>query len=79
MTVENEINEIGEEPDINETKLVDNVTPKLEEFGESSKRNAYFMRSRYVPVRHTNNFFFGFIHRKTTTFEEIGLIPIRQI
>jgi len=33
----------------------------------------------YVPVGRTINFFFGFIPRKTTTFEEIDLTPISQI
>ena len=80
MTVEDETNEIGEELDLGETKtnLVKNVIPKPKEFGEPSRRNTHFLRPRYVPAGRTSNFAFGFISRKTTTFEKIGLTPISQ-
>ena len=80
MTAENEINEIREEIDLYEaeTNLVNNVVPKSEEFGESSRRNTHFLIPRYVPAGRTSNFSLGFIPWKTTTFEEIDLIPISQ-
>ena len=80
MTVENEINEIGEELDLYETEinLVNNVIPKPEEFGDPSRRNTHFLRPRYVPAERTSNFSFWFIPRKTTTYEEIDLTPISQ-
>jgi len=81
MTNKNEINEIGEEIDLYEpaTNLVKNIVTKLEEFGEPSIRNTQkFLRPRYVPAGRTNNFFFGFIPRKTTTYEVIDLTLIRQ-
>ena len=80
MTNENEINEIGKEIDLykTETNLVKKVIPKPEEFGEPYRRNTHFSRPRYVPAGRTNNFSFGFIPRKTTTYEEIGLTPISQ-
>ena len=79
MAIEDAINEIGEEMDLyeTETNLVKNDVPKPEEFGEPSRRNTHFLRPRYVQVGRTSNFFFGFIPRKTTTYEEIGLTPIR--
>jgi len=73
MIKENEINEIGEEIDEIETNFVNNVVPKPEEFGEPSRRNTNFLRPRYVPTGRTSNFSFGFIPRKTTAYEEIGL------
>ena len=81
MIFDNEINEIGEELNIDEIKsnLVNNVVPKLEEFDEPSRRNTRFIRPRYIPAGRTTNFSFGFIPRKTTTFEEIGLSQISQI
>mgnify|MGYP001145828549 CR=1 FL=1 len=77
ITVENGINEIEEELDLGEidTNLVNNVIPKPEEFDEPSRRNTHFIRSTYVPVGRRTNFYFGFILRKTMTFEEIGLTP----
>ena len=80
MTVEDEIYEIGEELDLyeSETNLVNNVVSKPEEFGEPSRRNTHFLRPRYVLAGRTANFSFGFIPRKTTTFEEIDLTPISQ-
>ena len=80
MTIKSEINEIGEEIDLyeTETNLVNNVIPKPEEFGEPSRRNNHFFRLRYVPIGRTINFSFGFIPRKTTTFEEVGLTSISQ-
>ena len=80
MIAKNEINEMGEEiylygPQAN---LVNNVIPKPEEFGEPSRRNTHFLRPRYVPAGRTSNFSFGFIPRKTITYEEIGLTPISQ-
>ena len=78
MINENEINEIGEDIDLYETEinLVNNVVPKPEEFDEPFRRNTHFLR--YVPAGRTSNFSFGFIQRKTTTYEEIGLTPISQ-
>jgi len=80
MIAENEINEIGEEIDLYEmeTNLINNVAPKPEEFGEPSRRNTHFLIPRYVPAGRTNNLSFGFVPRKTTTYEEIGLTPISQ-
>ena len=80
MTTEDEINEIGEELDIGEieTNLANNVVPKSEELGESSKRNTHFIRLRYVPAGRTTHFSFGFIPRNIIIYEEIGLIPISQ-
>jgi len=45
MTVEDEINEIEEELEFGEieTNLVNNVVPKLKEFGETSGRNTHFL------------------------------------
>ena len=78
MTIEDEINEIREELDVEEIEanLVNNVVPKSEEFSEPSRRNAHFIRRRYVSVWRTNNFSIVFIPRKSRTFEEIGLTPI---
>ena len=80
MVTENKINEIGEEIDLyeTETNLVNNVIHKPEEFDEPSRRNNHFLRPRYVPTGRTSNFSFGFIPRKTTTYEEISLTPISQ-
>jgi len=80
MTTENKINEIGEEIDLyeTETNLIKNVVSKLEEFGEPCRRNTHFLRPRYVLAGRTSNFFFGFIPRKTMTYEEISLTPISQ-
>ena len=79
MIAKNEINKIGEEIDLYEpeTNLVNNVIPKPEKFGEPSRRSTHFLRPRYVPAG-TSNFSFGFIPRKTITYEEIGLTPISQ-
>jgi len=71
--LEEENNEVGEEI---ETTLVNNVVPKLEEWGESSRRNSQFLKPRYVSVGRKTNFSFGFIPRKITSYEEIGLTPI---
>ena len=80
MTVENEINQIVEEIDLYETETnpIKNVVHKPEKFDEPSRKNNHFLRPRYVPARRTNNFSFGFISRKTTTYEEVGLTPISQ-
>ena len=80
MDVKDEINEIGGEINLyeSETNLVNNIVHKFKEFGELSKRNAHFLRPKYVPAGRTSNFSFGFIPRKTTTFDEIGLTPISQ-
>ena len=80
MTVEDEINEIGEELDLGEIKTnpIKNVIPKPKQFDEPSRRNTHFIRPRYIPVGHTTNFSLAFIPRKTTTFEEISLTPIIQ-
>ena len=80
MTVEDEINKIGEELDLGETEtnLINNVVPKPEEFDEPSRRNTHFLRPRYVPAGRTSNFFFGFIPRKIIGFEEIDLTPFKQ-
>ena len=74
------LNDIGEEHNTDEieSNLDNNVVPKPEEFDKSYRRNTYLTRLRYVPTRHTMIFSFGFMTRKTTTFEEIGLIPINQ-
>ena len=62
-----------------ESNLVNDVIPKLEEFGESSRVNKKFMKLRYVPLGRTSNFSFGCIPKKTTFFEKNSLIPISQI
>ena len=74
--IEEENNEVGEKI---ETNLVNNVVPKPEEWGESSRRNSQFLRLRYVSAGRTTNFSFGFTPRKTTSYEEIGLTQISQI
>ena len=73
--LEEENNEVREEI---ETNLVNNVIPKPEEWGESSRRNNQFLRRRYVSAGRTTNFPFGFTPRKTASYEEIGLTPISQ-
>ena len=80
MVGEAKINEIAEEFDLSEKNinLVNNIIPKPEEFSESSKRNTHFMRLGYIPARRTTNFSFGFVPRKSTTFEKIGLALISQ-
>ena len=57
MIFHDEINEIGEELNIDEIKsnLVDNIAPKPEEFSEPSRINTHFMRLRYLLVGHTTN------------------------
>ena len=79
MVAKRKINEIGEELNKIESNLINNVIPKLEEFGESSRRNAHFMRPMYVPVGCTTNFSFGFDPRKVTSLIEINLTPISQM
>ena len=46
MTIEDEINEIGKELNLGEieTNMVNNVVPKLDEFGDPSRRNTHFIR-----------------------------------
>ena len=63
MTFNDEINEIGEEFNVDEleSNLVKNVVLKVEEFGQPSRRNIHFMRPRYVLPGRTTNFFLGFI------------------
>ena len=75
MPLDEENNEIGEELNIDETEtnLVNNVIPKPKSWGESSRRSMQFVRPKYVPVIQRTNFFFGFIPRKTTFYEEITL------
>jgi len=71
-------NEVGEELNIGkiESNLVNNVVPKLEEWGESSRRNTQFLRPGYVSVGRTTNFSLGFMPRKTTSYKEISFTPI---
>jgi len=40
-----------------EFNLVNNVAPKPKEWGESSRRNTQFLRSRYVLAEKITNFF----------------------
>ena len=77
MIIESELKEELNLSEI-EVNLVHNGVPKPEKFGESSRRNTHFMKPRYISMRHTTKFFFGFDPRKTTTFEEIDLTPISQ-
>jgi len=72
---EEENNEVGEEIDLN---LVNNVLPKPEEWGESSRGNTRFLRPRYISTERTTNFSFGFTPRKTTSSEKMGLTSISQ-
>jgi len=60
MIFDDEINEIGEEfnIDVIELNLVNNVAPKFKEFGEPSRKNIHYERPRYVPIGHTTNFSF---------------------
>ena len=69
---ETEINQIGEELNIDEfeSNLVNNVISKPKEFTRSSRRNIHLISPRHIPARHTINFSFGFIPRKTTSFEK---------
>ena len=67
--LEEENNEVEKEI---ETNLFNNVVPKPEEWGESSRRNSQFLRPRYVSAGRTTNFSFGFTPRKTTSYEEIA-------
>ena len=80
MVFDDEINEIGEKLNIDKikTNLVNNIIHKPEQNGGPSRRNAHFMRPRYVPTGRTTNFSFEFILKKTTTFEEVGLTPINK-
>ena len=75
MIFDDQINEIGEELNINkiESSLIDNVVPKGEEFGKPSTRNIHFMRPTYVPAGRTTNFLFGFIPRKTQHLKKLVL------
>ena len=70
---ENEINEIGEELNIDEfdSNLVNNVITKPKEFDESSRRNPHFLRPIYLLVGRMTNFSFKFIPRKITSLKEI--------
>ena len=64
MTTKNEINEIGEEIDLYkiETNLVNNVVPKPEEFGNSSRRNSF--PKTYVCSSRTDKQFFFRVYSK---------------
>ena len=75
-----ENNEVGEELNIDEieSNLVNNAVPKLEEWGESSRRNTQFLRLRYVSAGRTTNFSFGFTSTKITSYKEISLTPVSQ-
>ena len=77
MVSDSEIHEIGKELNIDkiEYNTINNVIPKLGEFGKSSGRNTHFIIPKYVPMALTTNFFCGFIPRKVTSFEEIILTP----
>ena len=70
MAAKDEINKIGEEIDLYETEinLVNNIVPKHEEFGESSRRNTHFLRPRYVLVGCTTNFFLWICPKKNHNF-----------
>jgi len=76
--LEEENNEVGEELNIDGTNLVNNVIPKPEEWGKSSRRNTQFLRPRYISAEKTTNLSFGFTPRKTTSYEEIRFTPISQ-
>jgi len=69
--LEEEKNEVGEELNIDEieSNLVNNVVPKPEELGESSRRNTQFLRPKYVSVGRTTNFSFVFTPMKTKSYE----------
>jgi len=69
-----EINEFGEELNIDD--LVDNIIPKLKEFGKSSERNTHLMRIKCILMGQMAKFFIGFIPKKTTSFQEISFSPI---
>ena len=72
---ESEINKIGEVLNIDEleSNLIDNVTLKPNEFGESCRRNTHFMRPKYIAAGRTINFYVGFILKRTTFVKEIIL------
>ena len=73
--LEEENNEVGEGLNIDEieSNLVNNIVPKPEEWGESSRRNTQFSRPRYVLIGRISNFSSGFTPRKTTSCEDISL------
>ena len=75
MVFNDEINEIGKlHIGKIDTNPVNNVVPKLKEFGEPSIRNTHFIRPKYVTGERTTNFSFGFITREITTFEKLVLL-----
>ena len=77
IVADDEINEIREKFNIDEieSNLPNNVIPKPEECSESSRRNARFIRPKYISAGHTTNFSFGLILRKTTSIEDISVSP----
>ena len=79
MVLDDESNQIGEEFNINEIEfnLVNNIVSKPEELSEPSRRNIRFLRQVRCS-RMCNQFFLGFIPRKTATFEKISLTLISQ-
>jgi len=76
--LEEENNEVGEELNIDKTEfnLANNVVPKPQEWSESSRRNTQFLKPRYGQAGRTTNFSFGFIPRKTISYEKISHTPI---
>jgi len=62
--LDEENKEVGEELDAIESNLVNNIVPKYEE--------------RVNHLEEIPNFSFGFVPRKTTSYEEISLTPISQ-
>jgi len=77
MAVEDKINEIGEELNLGkiDINLVNNVAPKPEEFGEPSRRNIYFIRSRYIQVGRITNFSLGLSQGKLQPLKKLTLLP----
>ena len=79
-TLDEENKEVGEELNMDEIEynLLNNIVPRPEEWGKSSRRNTQFLRARYDLAGRTINFSFGFIAKKTISYEKISLIPLNQ-
>ena len=61
MASKNEINEIGVEVNVDkfDSYLVNNSIPKHDGLGETSRRNAHFMKPKYILASEAINFLGG--------------------
>ena len=75
MVYDDEINEIIEEPNIDEieSNVVNNLVPKPKEFGEFSRRNTHCIRLRDVSKGSITNFSFGFVQGKPRPLQKLVL------